>query len=68
MAEPTVAIPVRVALQAAQNLHWLSTLTRDKYSEKLKSLSVAISQSIGDQCSLEEVKAAAVAAKLDERT
>lgn len=65
--EPTIRIPVRVALRAAQHLHWLSTLTKDKHSEKMKSISNEITKLIGDQCNLQEVRTAAIAAKLEER-
>lgn len=66
MSEPTVTIPTRLALQAARHLNSLSALLRNDSREKVQAIVMHLVDAITDQSSMEDIKTAAVSAKLED--
>lgn len=71
MSEPTVKIPVRLALCAARHLHHIGRIylngTTGEYV--CEQMSAELKQHVVDQCSIEELRAVEVSiAELQEHT
>lgn len=70
MSEPTVKIPVRLALRAARHLHHIghtfSSLGEKNGARICKEISADFQKQVVDQCSLEDLRIAAVALELQE--
>lgn len=67
MSEPTVRVPLRLALRAARHLHHLGKALAGTTGEKAcGDMSAELQKHIADQSSMEDLRVAVVALELQE--